>query len=97
MGHDDFERAVCDVIRALEPGDVTTYGEVASAAGFPGAARAVGNVLARSYGLPWWRVVRADGTLLPGEEEAHARRLRAEGVEIRGGRVVSAATRRIRE
>ena len=35
--------------------------EVAAQAGYPGAARAVGNVLARRDDVPWWRVVTADG------------------------------------
>ncbi|HYO60837.1 MAG TPA: MGMT family protein, partial [Actinomycetota bacterium] len=53
-----FEDSVVALIRKLEPGDVATYGEIAAEAGFPGAARAVGNVLRRAEGLPWWRVVR---------------------------------------
>lgn len=83
-----FEDAVREVILALEPGDVIAYGEVASEAGFPGAARAVGRVLRDSDGLPWWRVVAATGRLVPGLEVEHARRLAAEGVETRDGRVV---------
>ena len=77
------------VVRGLGPGDVVTYGEVAAEAGFPGAARAVGNLLAGGGdGLPWWRVVTATGRLVPGHEREHARRLRAEGVRVRDGRVV---------
>jgi methylated-DNA-protein-cysteine methyltransferase-like protein len=82
-----FEDRVARVLRALRPGEVATYGEVAEEAGHPGAARAVGNVLARRDGLPWWRVVTAGGRLVPGHEEEQARRLRAEGVPVRGGRV----------
>ena len=82
-----FERRVSKVIRALRPGEIATYGEVAAEAGFPGAARAVGGVLARTDGLPWWRVVAADGRLVPGHETEQARRLRAEGVTVRGARV----------
>jgi methylated-DNA-protein-cysteine methyltransferase-like protein len=83
-----FEHAVVRVLRSLEPGDVVTYGEVAAEAGFPGRARAVGNLLAGSDGeLPWWRVVTATGRLVPGHEAEHARRLRAEGVPIVNGRV----------
>jgi methylated-DNA-protein-cysteine methyltransferase-like protein len=67
---------------------VVTYGEIAEEVGHPGAARAVGNVIAGSEGLPWWRVVTSTGRLVPGHEEAQARRLRAEGVPIRGKRVV---------
>lgn len=83
----DFEERVRHVVRALRKGEVATYGEVAEEAGFPGAARAVGNVLARSSGLPWWRVVTASGRLAPGHESEHARRLRREGFAIVNGRI----------
>jgi methylated-DNA-protein-cysteine methyltransferase-like protein len=84
----DFTEAVIAVLEALGPGDVVTYGEVAAEAGFPGAARAVGRLLSQSGGaLPWWRVVTASGRLVPGHEADHARRLVAEGVEVRDGRV----------
>jgi methylated-DNA-protein-cysteine methyltransferase-like protein len=67
-----------------------TYGDVAAEAGHPGAARAVGHLLARSGGgLPWWRVVTSTGRLCPGHEREQARLLRAEGVAVDGstGRV----------
>jgi methylated-DNA-protein-cysteine methyltransferase related protein len=87
-----FEQAVVVVLHSLEPGEVVTYGEVAAEAGFPGAARAVGRLLATSDGdLPWWRVVTSTGRLVPGHEEAHAARLRAEGVAVVDGRVVPEA------
>ncbi len=83
-----FEERVTEVIAALAPGDVVTYGEVAREAGYPGAARAVGNGLARSGGgLPWWRVVRANGELAVDKPAEQARRLRAEGVDVRNNRV----------
>jgi methylated-DNA-protein-cysteine methyltransferase related protein len=85
----EFERRVRRVISGLRPGEVATYGEVAEEAGHPRAARAVGTVLARSEGLPWWRVVTAGGRLVPGHEAAQARQLRAEGVAVRNGRVVT--------
>ncbi len=75
------------VLRSLESGDVISYGEVAAEAGFPGAARAVGGVLRKQEGLPWWRVVTSTGRLVPGLEIEHARRLEAEGVVVRDGRV----------
>ncbi|MEZ5245052.1 MAG: MGMT family protein [Acidimicrobiales bacterium] len=84
----DFERAVGEVLDRLEPGDLVTYGEVAAEAGRPGAARAVGSVLRRSDGIfPWWRVVSASGRLLPGHEAEQTRRLTAEGIEVRDGRI----------
>ena len=84
----EFEERVRRVIAGLDPGEVATYGEVAEEAGVPRGARAVGGVLARTTSLPWWRVVTASGRLAPGHEREQARRLRAEGVEVRRGRVV---------
>jgi len=85
---DTFDTHVAAVLGRLEPGEVVTYGEVAQEAGYPGAARAVGRLLATSDGeFPWWRVVTAQGRLVPGHEVEHARRLRAEGVEVANGKV----------
>jgi alkylated DNA nucleotide flippase Atl1 len=84
----EFAERAEAVIRALRPGEVVTYGEVAADAGRPGAARAVGHLLAtQPADLPWWRVVAASGRLVPGHEAEHARRLEAEGVRLAGGRV----------
>jgi methylated-DNA-protein-cysteine methyltransferase-like protein len=85
----DFEERVAAMLRALKPGEVVTYGEVAEESGFPRAARAVGNVLANTDGLPWWRVVTSTGRLVPGHEREQARRLRSEGVRVVGHRVVT--------
>ncbi|MDA8045812.1 MAG: MGMT family protein [Actinomycetota bacterium] len=88
-----------EVIRALVsvgPGQVVSYGDLAAEAGFPGAARGVGAVLAASgpdEQLCWWRVVYADGRLAPGHETRQAGLLRAEGVMVRHGRVVGRAHR----
>ncbi len=59
---------------------------MAAQAGFPGAGRGVGAVLAASEGLPWWRVVTVSGRLVPGLEAEQARLLAAEGVAVAGGR-----------
>ena len=84
-----FEVAVDRVLMDLAFGDVVTYGEVAEEAGFPGRARMVGRVLSRSEGrYPWWRVVGANGRLVPGLEEDQTRRLGQEGVMVRNGRFV---------
>lgn len=82
-----FTEAAVRVLRGLEPGEVVSYGEVAEQAGFPGAARAVGNVLKTVDGLPWWRVVAANGRLVPGGEERQTKLLAAEGVIVKNGRV----------
>lgn len=85
-----FEEAVHAVVAAVPAGEVVTYGEVAAEAGRPGAARAVGRIMATSDGaLPWWRVVTADGRLVPGHESEHRRRLVAEGVDVGDRRVRS--------
>ncbi len=93
-----FARAVHDVVASIPPGSVMSYGEVAAEAGKDGspfAARAVGQVLARSDGtLPWWRVVNAHGRLVPGHEVAHRRWLEAEGVEVDDRGVVAMRRRR---
>ena len=86
-----FVEAVCAVIRDLRRGEVVSYGEVAARAGYQHAARAVGNVLAISFGLPWWRVVRADGQLAARSRAEQVRRLKREGVTIRDNRVVKRA------
>jgi methylated-DNA-protein-cysteine methyltransferase-like protein len=78
-----------DVVRALGEGEVTTYGEIAEVAGYPGLSRHVGHLLAShdDPDLPWWRVVNAAGRLVPGGETEQAALLRAEGVRVEGGRV----------
>jgi alkylated DNA nucleotide flippase Atl1 len=76
-------------IRRIPKGQVATYGEVAKAAGFEGAARQVVWALQTAERLPWHRVVGAGGKiLLPAEKGLEQRfRLAAEGVPFRGSRV----------
>jgi methylated-DNA-protein-cysteine methyltransferase related protein len=76
-------------VRAIPRGKVSTYGAVARAAGFPGAARQVAAVLRRGFGLPWQRVLGAGGEIkLTGDSAMEQRfRLEAEGVRFRGRRV----------
>ena len=78
-----FAERVLAVVRAVPSGAVVSYAEVALRAGNPGAARAVGSALTSD--VPWWRVVRSDGTLAKGERQA--RLLRAEGIAVSGARV----------
>ncbi len=87
-GPPDFEEAVLEVLGNLPEGQVISYGEVASAAGYGGAARAVGNLLRRTgEPVPWWRVVKADGQLGAPDAARQAERLREEGVPVRNGRL----------
>ena len=78
------------VVRKIPKGKVATYGGVAKAAGYPGAARQVVWALrAAARGLPWHRVLGAKGRiLLPGENGFEQRlRLQVEGVAFIGDRV----------
>jgi len=76
-------------IRSLPAGKVSSYGAIAHAAGWPGAARQVVRLLRQAQGLPWHRVVGSGGAIkLGGENGAEQRfRLRLEGVSFRGARV----------
>ena len=85
----DFEEAVLEVLGGLPEGEVISYGELAAAAGYRGAARAVGNLLrATAEPAPWWRVIRADGRLAAPDAGRQAEKLRREGVAVENGRVV---------
>jgi methylated-DNA-protein-cysteine methyltransferase-like protein len=90
------DRRILDVVRALHPGEVTTYGDVADVAGSPGRARLVGHLLATGADVPWWRVVDAAGRLRAVDAADQAARLRAEGVVVVDGRVRDAPLGRFR-
>jgi len=77
------------VIRRIPKGKVSTYGAIARAAGLPGMARQVAQVLHRGFALPWQRVLGAGGEIkLRGDSAIEQRlRLEAEGVRFRGRRV----------
>jgi methylated-DNA-protein-cysteine methyltransferase-like protein len=76
-------------IRRIPKGKVSTYGAIAKAAGLPGMARQVAQVLHRGFGLPWQRVLGAGGEIkLRGDSAIEQRlRLEAEGVRFRGRKV----------
>jgi methylated-DNA-protein-cysteine methyltransferase related protein len=83
---EDFSRTrefeVLERVRSIPEGFVRTYGDVS-----PGAPRFAGTVLFHDDDpdLPWWRVVRADGSLAKGDRQRAL--LKAEGVPFRGKRV----------
>jgi methylated-DNA-protein-cysteine methyltransferase-like protein len=85
----NLRHRVVRAIRALPSGKVSTYGAIARAAGWAGAARQVVSILRRVPGLPWHRVLGAGGAIkLTGESGAEQRfRLQMEGVAFRGLRV----------
>lgn len=83
-----FDEQVASIVRAIPEGRVLSYGEVAVRTGRPQGARAVASALGRLHGIPWWRVVRSDGTLAPPVADEQGRRLLAEGVLVKDGRIV---------
>jgi alkylated DNA nucleotide flippase Atl1 len=79
------ERRAAEVLRRVRrvpEGRVTTYGDLS-----PGAPRFAGTVLSEcdEPGVPWHRIVRADGSLAKGDRQR--RLLDAEGVPFSGRRV----------
>jgi methylated-DNA-protein-cysteine methyltransferase-like protein len=87
-------RRIFDAVAAIPPGRVASYGQIAARAGLPGRARMVGKVLglgSEGLELPWFRVLRADGRIAfpPGSRgfREQVERLRAEGVQVQGGRI----------
>jgi alkylated DNA nucleotide flippase Atl1 len=89
--HDDQERyveAVLSLVEQVPPGRATTYSLLAAAVG-RGGPRQVGRVLAL-YGsaVPWWRVVRADGSLPESHRSAALARYRQEGTPLAGSAAV---------
>ena len=85
---DDRERRILDVLITLQPGEVTTYGDIADMAGYPKQSRLVGRILQiTDVEVPWWRVVNAAGRLVPGHEREQTELLLEEDVVIRNGRV----------
>ena len=77
-----FQRAVIEAVSALREGDLVTYGELAEELGRPGGGQAVANVLRAVPGLPWWRVVPADGRLYRSHTPVQAPLLEAEGHRV---------------
>ena len=79
-----FVEHVLEIVRAIPPGRVMTYGDVAAALG-SGGSRAVGSVMAR-YGadVAWWRVIRAGGLAPRGHESRARAHYLDEGTPLRG-------------
>ena len=82
MSFDRRTQDILDRVRAVPVGFVRTYGDIS-----PGAPRVAGAVLhaCDDPGVPWHRIVRADGSLAKGDRQRAL--LDAEGVPFRGSRV----------
>lgn len=81
-------------LMTIPAGTVITYGQLASLAGLPGAARLAGSVLSglpEKTELPWHRVINAQGKIsLPVDSAAYKKqiqRLTTEGVQIKNGKI----------
>ena len=80
----EYAERVLQVAELIPPGRVLTYGDVAEWLE-EGGPRQVGRVMALYGGaVPWWRVVRLDGVLLPGHEQRALEHYREEGTPLRG-------------
>jgi methylated-DNA-protein-cysteine methyltransferase-like protein len=89
----DYSEQVLRLVEAVPVGSVTTYGDLAAMVG-RGGPRQVGTVLARDGGgVPWWRVVRADGRPADGLSVRALRHLVDEDVPVVDGRVRLAQAR----
>lgn len=89
----NFKERALAVVRKIPKGKTLSYGEVAFAAGYPGAARTVGSLMSHNHDktVPCHRVVRSDGKIGEyngGGPEAKLKRLKAEGVKFAGNRVI---------
>jgi alkylated DNA nucleotide flippase Atl1 len=81
--HTAYVEQVLAVVEAIPPGRVMSYGDIAEYVG-EGGPRQVGRVLSEfGGGVPWWRVIRTDGSPPPSHEREGMRRLRKEGVPLR--------------
>jgi len=92
--HNGFREASLAAIASIPAGKVSTYGEIARMAGYPGYARQVGHLLKnlpQDSRIPWHRVINSQGRIAFPTGSAPARRqheaLVAEGVEVRAGKI----------
>ena len=87
MPDDPRTDRILDAIRAIPKGFVRAYSDVD-----PAAPRLVGRILATTDAdVPWWRMVRADGSVPKGAHQLDL--LRRERVPMRGARVDMPAAR----
>jgi len=82
---------IVECIRAVPPGSVASYGGIAEMSGTPAGAagaRQVARILhsmSRNYDLPWWRIVKKDGSIALGDAEGQdlqRQLLESEGIEF---------------
>lgn len=86
-----WDDAVARAVRQIPKGKTGSYSLIALLAGKPGRARAVVRSLHALEGVPWWRVIKSDGTVAKEIAASQALKLRREGVEVVGRRVPTSA------
>lgn len=80
---DEYAELVLDTVERIPPGRVLAYGDIAEMLGV-GGPRQVGRVMSLfGGGVPWWRVVRADGSPASGHEVRAMEEYRVEGTPLR--------------
>ncbi len=91
---DNPTKRIYEAVKKIPKGFVATYGQVAEMAGNKKMSRAVGNALHKNPdpgSIPCYRVVNSKGELSGefafGGEDAQAKLLRADGIEVVNGRV----------
>ncbi len=91
MSSDNLKAKIYALVKKIPRGKVSTYGDIATFAGSPRAAREVGwalSALPFDTELPWWRVINAQGAISPrsgddkGAFEHQAAPLRKEKIEV---------------
>ena len=83
---DGFASRVLDVVDAIPPGRVMSYGDIAEYLG-EGGPRQVGRVMSLwGGGVAWWRVVHADGTPAPCHDRSALGHYKEEKTPLRPGR-----------
>ncbi|MBL8939987.1 MAG: MGMT family protein [Archangium sp.] len=87
MSETEWEQAVARAVKAIPKGQTAGYALVALLAGKPGAARAVVRALHGLDEVPWWRVIKSDGTVAKEMFTKQAPKLKREGVTLTGRRV----------
>lgn len=88
------DQKIWQVVAAIPPGKVASYGQVAAMAGLGRQARYIGRALGKlptGHSIPWFRVIRSNGQIAFPEGsdafETQVYRLRSEGVEVANGRI----------
>ncbi|GMU63374.1 MAG: MGMT family protein [Myxococcales bacterium] len=83
----EWQQRVAAAVKAIPRGGTASYAQVALMAGKPGSSRAVVRALRELDDVPWWRVVRSDGTVAKEMLLRQAPKLRREGVSLVGRRI----------